>query len=116
MHEFGNLKVRLSFIKLATITIVMMVTTAEARLLNEGPAHTSGVIDRPESTPLEVAQRGGGMSLSEAVAQVRRQTKGQILSAETKVSGNREVHHIRVLTKDGKVKTHKVPGRTRNGR
>ena len=60
-------------------------------------------------------QSGGGKSLSEAVAQVRRQTKGQILSAETRVSGNREVHHIKVLTKDGKVKTHKVPGRKRGG-
>lgn len=63
-----------------------------------------------------VAQKGGGKSLSEAIAQVRRQTKGRILSAETRVSGNREVHHIKVLTKDGKVKTVRVPGRIRNGR
>jgi uncharacterized membrane protein YkoI len=60
-------------------------------------------------------QNSGGKSLSEAVEQVRRQTKGQILSAETRVSGNREVHHIKVLTKDGKVKTHKVQGRKRGG-
>ena len=63
-----------------------------------------------------VAQKGGGKSLSEAIAQVRRQTNGRILSAETKVSGNREMHHIKVLTKDGKVKTIKVSGRVRNGR
>lgn len=63
-----------------------------------------------------VAQKGGGKSLSEAIAQVRRQTKGRILSAETRVSGNREIHHIKVLTKDGKVKTVRVPGRIRNGR
>ncbi len=63
-----------------------------------------------------VAQKGGGKSLAEAIAQVRRQTKGRILSAETRVSGNREMHHIKVLTKDGKVRTVTVPGRMRSGR
>ena len=64
-------------------------------------------------TGLRVAQSGGGKSLSEAVEQVRRQTNGRILNAQTKVKGNREVHHIKVLTKDGKVKTVKVQGRKR---
>ncbi len=54
-----------------------------------------------------------GMSLSEAIESVRRKTNGRIVSAETKVSGGRETHHIKVLTKDGKVKTHKVKGRKR---
>ena len=60
-----------------------------------------------------VAQNNGGKSLSQAVEQVRRKTNGRILSAETKVKGKREVHHIKVLTEDGKVKTHKVQGRKR---
>ena len=64
---------------------------------------------------IRIAQNNGGKSLSEAVDQVRKQTNGQILSAETRVSGNREVHHIKVLTKDGKVKTHKIQGRRRGG-
>jgi len=56
-----------------------------------------------------LAQRGG-VSLNEAVEQVRRQyPNGRIISAETKVSGGREVHHIRVMV-DGKVKTVKVNG------
>ncbi|NIL95545.1 MAG: hypothetical protein GTO71_14225 [Woeseiaceae bacterium] len=50
-------------------------------------------------------------SLAQAIEQVRRKTKGRIVSAETRVSGGREVHYIKVLTKDGKVKTHKVAGR-----
>ena len=62
-----------------------------------------------------VAQADSGKSLNEAVEQVRRQTGGRILSAETRVEGNREVHHIKVLTKDGKVQTHKVQGRRRGG-
>ncbi len=68
-----------------------------------------------EKADYRVTQNRGGKSLSEAVDQVRRQTKGRILSAETRVNGNREVHHIKVLTKDGKVKTHKVQGRRRGG-
>lgn len=64
---------------------------------------------------LRVAQNNG-LSLSEAVESVRRKTDGRIISAETKVKNGREVHHIKVLTKDGKVKTHKVQGRaTGNG-
>ena len=62
----------------------------------------------------EVAQKGGGKSLSEAIEQVRRQTGGRILGAETKIKGNREVHHVKVLTRDGKVKTIKVQGRRLN--
>ena len=69
---------------------------------------------RPITGPIVIAQNSG-KSLSEAVEQVRRQTGGRILSAETRVEGGREVHHIKVLTDDGKVKTHKVPGRKRGG-
>jgi hypothetical protein len=70
--------------------------------------------DDTDPAPFMIAQ-AGGKSLSEAVEQIRRQTDGRILSAETRVEGNREVHYIKVLTKDGKVKTHKVQGRKRGG-
>lgn len=69
------------------------------------------------------AARGGelvlaqqdGPSLSEAVEMVRRKYRGRIVSAETRVSGNREVHIIKVLTADGKVITERVPGRSLRG-
>ena len=77
-----------------------------------GPLGASA--DDHDGAPIVIAQ-SGGKSLSEAVEQVRRQTGGRILSAETKVEGGREVHHIKVLTEDGKVKTHKVKGRKRGG-
>ncbi len=54
-----------------------------------------------------------GPTLSQAVEMVKRQYKGRIVSAETRINGNREVHHIKVLTEDGKVKTVKIQGRTR---
>ena len=59
--------------------------------------------------PTLVLAQGNCMSLSEAIESVRRRTGGKVLSAETRVQGGREVHHIKVL-KDGKVRTHKVNG------
>jgi hypothetical protein len=67
---------------------------------------------RPAQERLLVAQ-SDGPSLNEAVEQVRRKYNGRIVSAETRVSGNREVHYIKVLTEDGKVVTERIPGRTR---
>ena len=75
----------------------------------------SAVADDPEGVVLRLAQNNDGKTLSQAVEQVRRQTGGRILSAETRLQGNREVHHIKVLTKDGKVKTHKIQGRKLRG-
>ena len=56
-----------------------------------------------------VAQ-GNCTTLSQAIEQVRRRTGGRVVSAETRVQGGREVHHIKVLTPDGTVRTHKVNG------
>ena len=78
-----------------------------------GPLGASA--DDHDGATFMVAQSNGGKSLSEAVEQVRRQTGGRILNAETRVEGNREVHYIKVLTPDGVVKTHKVRGRKRGG-
>ena len=86
--------------------IVLIVALALTPLGASADDHDSG--------SFMVAQ-ADGKTLNEAVEQVRRQTGGRILSAETRVEGNREVHHIKVLTKDGKVKTHKVQGRKRGG-
>lgn len=78
--------------------------------LREVAAPRQGVSSRDRSV-----QTSDGMSLSEAIESVRRQTGGRIVSATTKVSGDREVHHIKVLMQDGKVKTVKVSGRNRRG-
>jgi hypothetical protein len=64
-----------------------------------------------EQQNLRVAK--DGMSLDEAIESVRRRGDvDRILSAETRRDGDRETHHIRYLTKDGKVKTAKIRGRS----
>ncbi|HEX9802667.1 MAG TPA: hypothetical protein VGB35_05380 [Gammaproteobacteria bacterium] len=49
------------------------------------------------------AEQSTGITLDEAASQVRRQTGGRILSAETVVREGRRVHRIKVLTPDRKV-------------
>jgi hypothetical protein len=66
---------------------------------------------KTEFAPEYRITQSDGLSLSQAVEQVRRKHKGRIVSAETRRSGNREVHHIKVLTDSGKVITEKVQGR-----
>ena len=64
-----------------------------------------------EQPDLRVAK--DGMTLDEAIESVRqRGDVDRILSADTRRDGDREMHHIRYLTKDGKVKTAKVRGRS----
>jgi len=71
-------------------------------LLAAGPVVAQAF--RVPGVPVYVAQAGnGGMSLDEAVARVRRQTDGKILSAETLRRDGRLVHRIKVLTRDGRV-------------
>jgi len=53
----------------------------------------------------------GGMSLQQAIRSIRLNDGDKVISAETRIEGGHEVHYIKVLTKDGKVKTHKVKGR-----
>ena len=72
----------------------------------------SGSVLAPDRTPQAIPMQSNGLTLSQAVEQVRRQYGGRIVSAETRREGNREVHHIKVLTADGKVKTVKVQGRS----
>ena len=64
-----------------------------------------------DAAPRVQLAQNDGMTLSEAVESVRRSTGGRIVSAETRQNGNREVHHIKVLTEDGKVKTYRIQGR-----
>jgi uncharacterized membrane protein YkoI len=64
-----------------------------------------------QDAEFQVAQ-SNGMTLAQATESIRNRTGGQVLSAQTRVEGGREVHHIKVL-KDGKVKTYKVNGRRR---
>jgi uncharacterized membrane protein YkoI len=67
---------------------------------------------RPGEQRMHLA-KAGGESLNSAVARIRKQTGGRVLSAETKNEGGVQVHLIRVLTRDGKVKRFRVVAQPR---
>jgi len=52
-------------------------------------------------------------SLDEAARQAARQYDAKVLSAQTVQEGERRVHVIKLLTKDGVVKTVRIPVRER---
>ena len=61
-----------------------------------------------------VVTQDRGMTLSQAVESIRRRGDVErIINAQTRVENGREMHHIRYMTKDGKVRNAKVPGRRR---
>lgn len=98
--------------RLTAIALALLVTApAVAGARGEGFSTAGAVLGiDPPPAPIEIAQRGC-MTLSQAIASVKRSGNvKQVISAETRNSGGREVHHIKVLTTDGKVKTHRIQG------
>jgi len=53
----------------------------------------------------------GGVSLEQAVKRVRRDSGGRILSAQTVREEGRQVHRIKVLTREGRVRVYTVDAR-----
>ncbi len=51
-------------------------------------------------------------SLDDAVKMVRDKTDGEVVRAETREKSGRVVHRIRVMTKDGRVRTFEIDAQT----
>jgi len=62
---------------------------------------------------LAVPTGAWAQTLDEAASQAARQYNAKVLSARTVQEGNRRVHVIKLLTKDGVVKVVRVPVRDR---
>jgi hypothetical protein len=62
---------------------------------------------------LTLTDTAWGQTLQEAARQAARQHDAKVLSAQTVQEGNRKVHVIKLLTKDGVVKTVRIPMRER---
>lgn len=93
---------------LPTLVLLIIALTASAEGL---AARKDPAVTRAASPPAHAVMQANGVTLSQAVEQVRRQYNGRIVSAETRCNGGRETHFIKVLTEDGKVKTVSVPGK-----
>ncbi len=95
-------RVRFMTCLLAGLLLWVAVAPVEARR-DERPARR------------EAAQRGG-VSLDEAVARVRRDTGGRVLSAETRENRGRATHRIKVLLRDGSVRVVNVDAQSGESR
>lgn len=80
--------------RLTTALLILLALGAGAA--NAAPAGYGGAL-------YKTAGKSSGLSLNQAAEQVRRQTGGRILSAETVSKNGRQVHRIKVLTPDHKV-------------
>jgi len=95
---------------LSTLLLITIALTASAK----GLAMQVETGATQEATPPALStMQCNGVTLSQAVEQVRRQYNGRIVSAETQGNGDCETHVIKVLTEDGKVKTVRVAGKRR---
>lgn len=83
------------------------LTTALLILLALG-AGTASAAPGWHGSLQKIAEKSSGISLDQAVAMVRKQTGGRILSAETVNKNGRQVHRIKVLTPDHKVVIHEI--------
>jgi uncharacterized membrane protein YkoI len=90
------------------LTLLLLLLTlagthawADGKFIQNGLRH----VDRHDSR----GPNRGGSSLDQAVEQVRRETGGRILSAETVRQNGKQVHRIKVLTRDRRVKVIRVP-------
>jgi uncharacterized membrane protein YkoI len=59
---------------------------------------------RHEDNARDGGVSGRGLSLDQAVSQVRRDTGGRVLSAETVRRDGRSVHRIKILTPENRVR------------
>ncbi|MDH3907798.1 MAG: hypothetical protein OEU83_02130 [Gammaproteobacteria bacterium] len=95
-----------------TAAVLLMPSAANAFDVEEALRQLHVQHQQAPRPDLRVAK--DGMTLDQAIESVRRRGDvDRILSAETRRDGDRETHYIRYLTKDGKVKTEKVRGRSR---
>lgn len=103
---------RLAFISLIA-AVLLVPAAADAFDLEESLRELQVQHQQAQKQDLRVAK--DGMTLDQAIESVRRRGDvDRILSAETRRDGGRETHYIRYLTKDGKVKTAKIRGRSRD--
>lgn len=103
---------RLTFISLIA-AVLLVPAAADAFDLEESLRAVHAQHQQAQKADLRVTK--DGMTLDQAIESVRRRGDvDRILSAETRRDGGRETHYIRYLTKDGKVKTAKIRGRSRD--
>lgn len=61
-----------------------------------------------QQPPGDRGSRGGGVDLDSTVRQIRKETGGRVLQAETRDRDGHREHHVRIITDRGRVKRYRV--------
>lgn len=101
------------------LAAVLLLFVAQTATATGGLPGIDADVLAPQPAPPAVGDavtlQSNGTSLGQAIERVRRKYPGgRIISADTRRSGNREVHIIKVLTRDNTVKTERIAGRRLN--
>ena len=75
-----------------------------ALLLGSGAAWAQSAPPDPPAQPPQAREKGNRSTLPESVRRVERETGGEVLRAEPMQRDGREVHRMKVMTADGRVR------------
>ena len=98
----------------ALLVLAVASVSADAAPGETSRASTGvGAARTAPAQPLLIAQREKPrVSLDQAVAKVRARYEGRVIRAETRYPDGKPVHHVKLLSPDGKVRTIRVDGIT----
>ena len=97
----------------AAMLLVMDSAAARPRSLSWQQAEQEVEPLGPAQDRLIPAQRGGGVSLQDAIAKAQNAFPGSVVGARTVQMGDRAIHEIRILGEDGRtVRTFRVDAQT----
>ncbi len=94
-----------------TLLLTVSAGTAVARVVPE--PFTPAVFDHDHPPTARTVQRSG-VSLQQATQLATRRFPGRVVRAETIVTGGRQVHVIRILSEDNRVRTVRIDADTGN--
>ena len=98
-----------------SVAMLFVVDSAAARPRSLSLQQTEQEVEPlgPAQDRLIPAQRGGGVSLQQATSMALGQFPGSVVSARTVQMGDRMVHEIRILGRDGStVRTFRIDAET----
>jgi hypothetical protein len=101
-------------ISCAAAVVLLLFFAASTAVARVVPAQvTPAVFDYDDPPTARTVQRSG-ISLQQATVLATRRFPGRVVRAETVVTGGRQVHVIRILSEDNRVRTVRIDADTGN--
>jgi uncharacterized membrane protein YkoI len=114
-HRFTRTIERAGLLAGMSAALLLGMSSAAARPRSLSLQQTEQEVEQlgPTQDRLIPVQRGGGVSLQDAIAKAQSAFPGRVVGARTVQMGDRAVHEIRILGEDGRtVRTFRVDAQT----